>query len=95
MINPSTVMVHQLQLDVLHEINEVNKPQQGFLEMEVDLRLPSLPLTPSFAKQDICSVIHNNRLSKALIYFHPKYTLDNNGRDTLYADLHWAALAGG
>ena len=77
-----------------HEINELNKPREGFLEMEVDVRLPFMPLTPSFAKQDICSVIYNNRLSKALLYFRPKYTLDNNGRDALYADLHPAALAG-
>ena len=59
------------------------------------MRLPSLSLTPSFTKQDICTVIHDNRISKALIYFRPKYTLDNNGRDALYADLHRAALAGG
>ena len=95
MINPSTFTVHQLQLDVLHKINELNKPRQRFLDMEVDVCLPLLLFTPSFVKQYICTVIHNNRLSKALIYFRPKYTLDNNGRDALYADLHRAALAGG
>jgi hypothetical protein len=55
MINPLTVTVHQLQLDVLHEINQLNKHRQGILEMEVDVRLASMPLTPSFAKEDICS----------------------------------------
>ncbi len=63
--------------------------------MEVDVHLASMPLVPSYAKQDICSVIHENRSSKALIYFSPKYTLDKNGRDALYADLSWAAHAGG
>ena len=63
--------------------------------MEAGVRLASIPLPPSYAKQDICSIIHNNRTSKPLIYFSPKYTLDKNGRDALYADLHWAALAGG
>jgi hypothetical protein len=76
----SPVMVHQLQLAVLHEINLLNQPRQGILELEVDMPLPLMPLLPCFAKQDICSVIHNNRLSKALIYFLPKYTLDKNGR---------------
>jgi hypothetical protein len=33
------VQVHQLQLAVLHEINQLyfNQPQQGILEMEVDI----------------------------------------------------------
>jgi hypothetical protein len=85
MINTSTVTVHQLQLDVLHEINQLNQSRRGILEMEVDVHLASMPLTPSFAKQDICSVIHNNRLSKALmIYFHPKDTLDNSTGDMLF-----------
>jgi hypothetical protein len=34
-----------------------------------------------FAKQDICSAINNNRLSKALFYFLPKYTFDKKGRE--------------
>jgi hypothetical protein len=34
-------------------------------------------------------------VSKALIYFLPKYTLDKNVRDALYADLHRAALVDG
>ena len=63
--------------------------------MEVDVHLASMPLVPSYAKQDICSVIHENRSSKALIYFSPKYTLDDDGRDALYADIHPSALAGG
>jgi hypothetical protein len=60
-------MVHQLQLDVLHEINLLNQPRQGILEMEVNVHLASMPITPCFSKLDICSVIHNNRLPKALI----------------------------
>jgi hypothetical protein len=47
MSNTSTVTVHQLQLDVLHEINLLNQPQQGILEMEVEVHLASMPLTPS------------------------------------------------
>ena len=94
-IDPSTVTVHQLQLDVLHEINELSKPRQGFLEMEVEVRLPLLSLTPSFTNQDICTVIHDNSISKAHIYVCTKYTINNNGRDARYADQHRAALAGG
>ena len=90
-----SVKIHQLQLAVLHEINELFQPRQGILEMEVDVRLPSMPTPACFTKQDICSLIHHNRLSKALIYFHPKYSLDKTGRDELYADLGRAALIGG
>jgi hypothetical protein len=89
------VSVHDLQQRVLHELNLLNAPRQGILEMEVDVRLPSMPIFPCFSKQDICSVIHHNRLSKALIYFSPKYTHDKKGRDELYADLGKAALLGG
>jgi hypothetical protein len=78
-----------------YKLNLLNAPRQGILEMEVDVRLPSMPLFPCFSKQDICSVIHHNRLSKALIYFPPKYTYDKKGRDKLYADLGKAALLGG
>jgi hypothetical protein len=89
------VTVHQLQLDVLHEINLLNQPRRGIVEMDVDMRLPSLPSQPRYSKLDICCTIHNNRLPKALIYFSPKYTFDKIGRHTLYANLHRAALVGG
>jgi hypothetical protein len=62
-----SVQVYQLQLAVLHEINELFQPRQGILEMEVDVRLPSMPHPACFTKQDICSLIHHNRLSKALM----------------------------
>jgi hypothetical protein len=39
MSNIATVMVHQLQLDVLHKINQLNQPLQGILEMEIHLAL--------------------------------------------------------
>jgi hypothetical protein len=81
--------VHQLQLGVLHVIN------QGIIEMEIDIHLLLMSFPSCFAKHDIFSVIlHNNRLSKALIYFLPKYTLDKQLRDELYADLRRAALVG-
>jgi hypothetical protein len=63
--------------------------------MEVDLRLPLISFPCCFAKQDICSAIYNNRLSAALIYFLPTYTLDKKGRVELYANLRRAALVGG
>ncbi len=90
-----SVQVYQLQLAVLHEINELFQPRHGILEMEVDVRLPSMPHPACFTKQDICSLIHHNRLSKAPIYFCPKYLLDKTRQDELYADLGRAALVGG
>jgi hypothetical protein len=63
--------------------------------MEVDVCLPSISLPHSCYLQDICTVIHNHRASKVLIYFHPKYTLDEKGRLELYGDLHKVALLGG
>jgi hypothetical protein len=90
-----SVSVQDLQTRVLHELNLLQSPRLGIIEMEVDVGLPSLPLSPSFSKQDICSVIHQNRLSKALVYFSPKYTHDQTGRAELYADLRKAALQGG
>ena len=89
------VKVHRLQLAVLHKINQLLQPRQGILEMEVDVRLPSMPLPACFSKQDICSLVLHNKLSKALIYFLPKYTFDKKGRAELYADLGRAALVGG
>jgi hypothetical protein len=86
--------IHQLQLAVLHEINQLNKRQQGIIEMEVDVHLPSMSLPQSFCLQDICTVIHNHRASKVLICFQPKYTLDEEGRLELYNDLHKAAHLG-
>jgi hypothetical protein len=34
--------IHQLQQAVLHEINELNQPRQGIMEMEVNVSLPSM-----------------------------------------------------
>jgi hypothetical protein len=45
--------VHELQCGVLHEINQLNEPRQGIIEMEVDICLPSISLPCCFAKQDI------------------------------------------
>jgi hypothetical protein len=88
--------VHDLQRGVLYEINQLNKPRQGIIEMEVDIHLPLISFPCCFAKHDICSTIHNNRRSAAaLIYFLPTYTLDEQkGRDALYADLRRVALVG-
>jgi hypothetical protein len=87
--------VQDLQTRVLHELNLLQAPRLGILEMEVDLQHPSMPLPPEYSKQDICSLIHQNRVSKTLIYFPPKYTHDKKGRSELYADLGKAALLGG
>jgi hypothetical protein len=87
--------VHDRQLAVLHEIGLLNAPRPGFLEMEVDVRLPFLSLPPRYVKQDICSLIDTHKHTQALIYFDPKYTLDKTGRQSLYADLLRAALLGG
>jgi hypothetical protein len=91
---PPHAQVHHLQLAVLHEINQLNQPHQGVLEMEVDVGLPSILFPHCFFQQDICTVIHNHRASKALIYFVPKYTFDLKVRAKLYGDLHKAALIG-
>jgi hypothetical protein len=79
-VAPSTPE-HKLQCGVLNEIKQLNAPRQGIIEMEVDVCLPFISLPCCFAKQDICSAMHNNRLSKALIYFLPTYTLDEVGRN--------------
>ena len=63
--------------------------------MEVDVRLPNLAFPSSFVQQDICSVLFNLKISKALVYFLPKYSLDQQGRDELYADIRRSALVGG
>jgi hypothetical protein len=87
--------VHDLQRGVLHEINQLNKPRQGIIKMEVDNRIPPISFLCCFAKQDICSAIYNNRQSAALINFLPTYTLDKKGRAELYADFRRAALVWG
>jgi hypothetical protein len=90
------VQVHQLQLAILHEINQLNNQcRQGIIEMEVNVHLPSISLPHCFSVQHICTVIHNNRASTVLIYFLPKYMLDAKGRSQLYGNLHKAALLGG
>jgi hypothetical protein len=87
--------VHDLQRGVLHEINQLNKPRQGIIKMEVDIRIPLISFPCCFAKQDICSAIYNNRLLAALVYFLPTYTLDKKGSAELYADFRRAALVWG
>jgi hypothetical protein len=96
MSNTLCIKVHSYQLAVLCELNELNASRLGIMEMEVDISLPSFPMTPCYTKQNICSLIHQNRNTKALIYFHPKYTPDVTGKDELYAySLIRSALAGG
>ena len=88
--------IHHRQRAVLYEINQLNLSRPGNLQMEVDVRIPKFPLPPSFALQDICSLIESNKLTThAHIYFHPKYTLDKKGRDELFSDLLRASLIGG
>jgi hypothetical protein len=83
------------QLAVLHELSQLNAPRVGIMEMAVDISLPSLTIPSRYTNQDICSLITQHKFSKALIYFDPKYTLDETGRDELLSDLIRAALAGG
>jgi hypothetical protein len=87
--------VHGLQDDVLHEISQLKKPRQGIIEMEVDVRLPNMAFPSCYAKQEIYSVVVNLKISKALVYFLPKYSFDKEGRDEPYSNIRRAALAGG
>jgi hypothetical protein len=93
----SSNKVHALQDVVLHEINLLNQPRLGVMEMEVDVRLPhtAFPYSCSFVKQDIVPILHTNRYSKAFICFPPKYSFDKAGRHQLYVDISRAALSGG
>jgi hypothetical protein len=81
---------------VLHESNQLNKPRQGIIEIEVDVRLPHMAFPNCYAKHAICSAIHNHnhRLSKALICFLPTYSLDKKGKDEMYAGIRRADLGG-
>jgi hypothetical protein len=65
----------------------LNKPRQGIIKMEVDIRLSLISFPCCFAEQDICSAIYNNQLLAALIYFLPTYTLDKEGRDDVLSNL--------
>ncbi len=84
--------VHGLQDVVLHEIHQLNKPRLGVIQMEVDIRLPHMAFTSCYAKQNICSEIHNHKVSNALIYFLPKYAHDQAGRKALYDDISFCPL---
>jgi hypothetical protein len=58
------------------------------MEMEVELRVPNLFVTPDYSKHDLlCTLIQNNKLLKALLYFPPKYTPGKKGRQDLYDGL--------
>ncbi len=88
--------IHHRQRAVLYEINQLNLIRVGIIEMEVDVRIPSLKLPHSFVKQDVCSLVESNKLTtQAHIYFHPNYTLNKKGRDKLYSDLQRSSLKGG
>jgi hypothetical protein len=87
--------VLQLQQAALYEISQLNLPRRPVMEMEVELHAPNLFDSPGYFKQDICTLIQNTKLSKAQIYFPPKYTPDKKGRQDLYDDLQRAAQQGG
>jgi hypothetical protein len=58
------------------------------LEMEVQPWVPNLEaLCDGCANQDICQLSQNFKLSKARIYFPPKYAPDKKGRQALYHDI--------
>ena len=92
---PDNAQIHELQSAVLFEMNKLNLPRVGAIEMEVDVRIPSMPLPFRFVKQDICRLLDQNKYTNVHIYFQPKYALDKEGRDELYADLLRASLLGG
>jgi hypothetical protein len=73
----------------------MNLRRQATMEMEAYVTLPSMSFQPCYTQQDICSLIHSNRISQTLIYFSPEYSLDDKGKGELLADLQKAALAGG
>ena len=62
MMSRPTDKVHALQDVVLHEIDQLNQPRLGIVEMMVDVRLPytAFPYSPSFYNQDICPIIRNH-----------------------------------
>jgi hypothetical protein len=68
--------VLQLQQAALYEISQLNLPRLPVMEMEVELHVPNLFVSPGYFKQDMCRLIQNNKLSKAPLYFPPKYTPD-------------------
>jgi hypothetical protein len=78
----------KLQQATLYELSQLNLPRQQVLEMEVQLWVPNLKaLCDGYVNQDICQLSQNFKLSKAQIYFPPKYTPDKKGRQTLYHDI--------
>jgi hypothetical protein len=88
--------VQKLQQAALFELQQLNKPRPGIMDMVVDVCLPSTILPFHFAKQDLCTVIQNNKNSNARIYFPPtKFTLDSQGRKNLWNDLQRSANDGG
>ncbi len=86
-ITTSPVTVPQLQQAALSEIavlqqaasykiSQLNLPRQQLLEMEVQLRVPNLEaLCDGYVNQDIYQLSQNFKLTKAQIYFPPKYIL--------------------
>jgi hypothetical protein len=96
MKDPSTPCVEKLQQAVLYELEQLNQPRPGIMDMDVDICLPNMTLPFCFAKQDLCTVIQNNRFSDARIYFSPtKYTPSDEGRKNLWYDLQRSANDGG
>jgi hypothetical protein len=57
------------------------------VETKVELCVSNSFVAPGYFKQDLCTLIQNNKLLKALLYFPPKYTPDKKGRQDLYDDL--------
>jgi hypothetical protein len=77
-------------------MSQLNLPRQQVLQIEVQLQVPNLEaLCDGYINQDICQLSQNFKLSKAQIYFPPKYTPDKKGRQALYHDIRRAAQDGG
>jgi hypothetical protein len=82
-------IVAKLQQAALYEISQLNLPRQQVLEIEVQLWVPNLEaLFDGYVNQDICQLSQNFKLSKAIIYFPPKY------RQALYYAIRRAAQDG-
>jgi hypothetical protein len=79
-VPPPHAQVHNLQLALLHEINQLKLTRKGILEIEVDVRVPKLTMPSHYYKQDICDLLHTHQISKVLIYFSSKYALNAKGR---------------
>jgi hypothetical protein len=88
--------IENLEQAALYKMSQLDLPRPQVLEMKVQLQVPNLEaLCDGYVNQDICQLSQNLNLSKAQIYFPPKYTPDKKGRLALYHDIQRGAQVGG